>query len=285
VVQQPSAGNESTESLTRLRQVDIHEQWESDYLNPEMDRFYTLAFDWILETLGDTSGETILDVGCGYCYHTKRLARGHLAITAIDFSEAALARASTTLAQAGIANQVTLQQADATDLPFEDKSFDHVLMWGVLMHIPQAEKALAELSRILKPGGKLVLSETNAHSLEVRFLEPLIERMRRLLGRKPRPRKRTQLGIEEWQAAEHGGLLVRKTDVGALIARCERTGLSLKGRIAGEFTQIYTRLPGKILKRAVYAFNRAYFRRGFPGPALGNILVFEKQSGMQTSSR
>ena len=269
--------DQTAESRVRLKQADIHEQWENDYLNPEMDRFYTLAFDRIVAELGDTRGKRILDVGCGYCYHTTRLAQRGLTITAVDFSEVALAHAKENLAKSGIADRVTLQQADATNLPFEHASFDHVLMWGVLMHVPQAEKALSELSRVLKPGGKLALSETNARSLEVMFVEPTIEFLRRLIGRDARRRNRTPLGIEEWQGADQGGLLVRKTDMAALEAYCRTIGLQLKERIAGEFTQIYTRLPGTALKRAVYAFNRAYFRHGSSGLALGNILIFEKQ--------
>ena len=109
------------------------------------------------------------------------------------------------------------------------------------------------------------------------FVEPAIEFLRRLLGRDARRRRRTDLGIEEWQGARQGGLLVRKTDMSALEAYCRTIGLQLKERIAGEFTQIYTRLPGAALKRMVYAFNRAYFRHGSPGPALGNILIFEKK--------
>ena len=267
----------SAASKTRLRQADIHEQWENDYLNPQMDRFYALAFDRIVAELGDAKGKRILDVGCGYCYHTTRLAERGLTITAVDFSEVALSHAKENLKTAGLSDRVTLQQADATDLPFEDASFDHVLMWGVLMHVPQAEKALSELSRVLKPSGKLALSETNVRSLEVMFVEPTIEALRRLVGRDARRRRRSSLGIEEWQGAEQGGLLVRKTDMTALEAYCRTIGLRLQKRIAGEFTQIYTRLPGAALKRIVYAFNRAYFRHGPPGPALGNILIFEKE--------
>lgn len=268
--------DQTAASRVRLKQADIHEQWESEYLNPHMDRFYDLAFDRIVDALGDPKGKRVLDVGCGYCYHTRRLADRGLTITAVDFSSVALDHARENLTKAGIADKVTLQQADATALPFEDSSFDHVLMWGVLMHVPQAEKALLELGRVLKPGGKLVLSETNARSFEVRFVEPTIEFLRRLLGRDARGRQRTSLGIEEWQGAEEGGLLVRKTDMTALEAYCRTIGLELKERLAGEFTQIYTRLPGAALKRIAYAFNRAYFRHGSPGPALGNILIFEK---------
>ena len=264
-------------SQVRLKQADIHEQWENDYLNPKMDRFYALAFDRIVSELGDPQGKRVLDVGCGYCYHTRRLAERGLTITAVDFSEVALSHARDNLANAGISDQVTLQQADATNLPFDDASFDHVMMWGVLMHVPEAKKALSELSRVLKPGGKLVLSETNAKSLEVMFVEPAVEFMRRLLGRDARRRNRTDLGIEEWQGSRSGGLLVRKTDMRALEAFCETIHLRLTKRIAGEFTQIYTRLPGKALKNLVYAWNRAYFRHGSPGPALGNILFFEKK--------
>ena len=86
--------DQTAESRVRLKQADIHEQWENDYLNPEMDRFYTLAFDRIVEALGDTKGKRILDVGCGYCYHTTRLAERGLTITAVDFSEVALDHAN-----------------------------------------------------------------------------------------------------------------------------------------------------------------------------------------------
>jgi 2-polyprenyl-3-methyl-5-hydroxy-6-metoxy-1,4-benzoquinol methylase len=68
-----------TEKL--LRQNDIHTEWQSDYLNPDLDRFYDLAFSDILKTVQPRPTDKILDAGCGYCYHTVRLARSGSLIT------------------------------------------------------------------------------------------------------------------------------------------------------------------------------------------------------------
>lgn len=268
----------SLQSKARLSRTDIHEEWERNYLGPDLDRYYNAAFARIVEEMQGDKGATVLDLGCGYCYHTARLAKSDLAITGVDFSEAALARARETLRDAGIEERVRLQQGDATKLPFADRSFDNVLLWGVLMHIPEAEKALAEAARVLKPGGKLVLSENNARSLEVVLLEPTINLVKRLVGRKPHPRKRSKLGIEEWQAAGNGGLLVRKTDIPALVDACRGLGLKLEKRFAGQFTEAFVRTHSKKIKSAIHAFNRFYFERiGRPGPSLSNIVVFRKE--------
>lgn len=266
-----------TQSKARLSQSDIHEEWERNYLSPELDRYYRAAFARIVDELKDSSGRATLDLGCGYCYHTKRLAQSDLSITAADFSEPALERARQTLRDAGLAERITLKQADATNLPFSDASFDNVVMWGVLMHIPEAEKALGQIARVLKPGGKLVLAENNARSLEVVFLERMVNLAKRVIGRKPHERKRSRLGIEEWQSAEKGGLMVRKTDMPALVSFCRSLGLELEKRFAGQFTEAYTRIPTQGLKQAIHAFNRFYFQRiGGPGLSLSNILVFRK---------
>lgn len=265
-------------SRDRLARADIHEEWERNYLGPDLDRYYRAAFARIVGELQDSTGNTVLDLGCGYCYHTVRLAESDLSITGADFSEAALARARDTVRDAGLGDRVTLQRADATNLPFPDASFDNVLMWGVLMHIPEAEKALAEAARVLKPGGKLILSENNARSLEVVFLERLVNVGKRLIGRKPHERKRSFLGIEEWQSTESGGLMVRKTDMPALASVCGNLGLRLEKRFAGQFTEAYIRVPSKIVKRSIHAFNRFYFAHvRHPGPSLSNILVFRKE--------
>jgi 2-polyprenyl-3-methyl-5-hydroxy-6-metoxy-1,4-benzoquinol methylase len=269
----------SGQSRDFLQKTDIHAKWESDYLNPDMHAFYDLVFDDILKHLGATSESSILDAGCGYCYHTVRLARSGAKISAVDFSEAALAAARKTVDDAGIADRVTLQQEDLTSLRFSDSTFNFVVSWGVLMHIPQMEAALSELVRVLKPGGTLVLGENNVHSLDVTVRERLIDFIKRSIGRDIGEKTSTQRGTETWSKAEGGGLMVRKTDMDFLTKFLLSLGMSESARTAGQFSEAYTNIPLKSLKRLVYAFNTFYFSRKMsPRLAMGNILYFKKAS-------
>ncbi len=267
----------SSQTERFLQRSEIHTRWETDYLNPDMDRFYDLAFGDILKRLQPRSSDKLLDAGCGYCYHTIRVARSGAQITAVDFSDAALVAARRTLANAGIDKQVILQKADLTHLPFEDASFHFVISWGVIMHIPEMEKALSELARVLKPGGTLVLCENNMHSLDVAIRERAINTVKKLLGRNPPEVKRTARGSEVWTQSESGGLLVRKTDMGFLSRFLAEKGLHQIARTAGQFTEAYTNMPVRMLKGIVYALNIFYFKHvRVPQLAVGNIVYFHK---------
>ena len=267
----------SDQSRRLLQHRAIHAQWESDYLNPDIDHFYDLAFSDIIRRLKPAPDSEILDAGCGFCYHTVRLARSGAKLTAVDFSEVALRAARQTIDGAGIADQVSLRQADLTSLPFSDASFDYVVSWGVLMHIPQLEMALLELTRVLRPGGILVITENNMSSLDVLIRENFIHIMKTLLGRKGETITRTPRGIEVKKESADGVLMVRKTDMRFLAAFLASKGLTQVARTAGQFTEAYTNMPTRSLKRLVYAFNSYYFKRAMaPGLALGNILYFQK---------
>ena len=267
----------SKQSREFLQHKEIHTRWESDYLNPDMDRFYDLAFADILKRLKPTAGSTILDAGCGYCYHTTRLARGGAHITAVDFSEVALNAARDTVNRAGVANQVTLRRADLTALPFDDSSFDYVVSWGVLMHIPQLETALSELARVLKPGGVLVLNENNMNALDVSVRERLIRIVKYALGRPAEKLQHTARGIEVQKESPDGVLMVRKTDIAFLTTYLQSLGLRQIARTASQFTEAYTNMPTRFLKRLVYSFNAIYFKYAMsPALALGNIIYFQK---------
>jgi ubiquinone/menaquinone biosynthesis C-methylase UbiE len=261
-----------------LGQNEIHAQWQSDYLNSDLDRFYDLAFADILKVINPLPTEKILDAGCGYCYHTVRLARSGALITAVDFSEVALEAGRRVIAQAGIADRVETRQADLTALPFADNSFDSVVSWGVIMHVPEMEKALAELARVLKPGGVLVLCENNLHSPDVAIRERLVRTTKKLIGRSVPELQKSRRGTETWTSSSSGGLMVRKTDMRFLTEFLRDTcQVQQFARSAGQFTELYTNLPWRNLKRLVYSLNMFYYKYiRSPRFAMGNIIYFRK---------
>ena len=267
-----------TQSREFLQKRAIHSDWESDYLNPDMDLFWDVAFADILNRIKPQSTDTILDAGCGYCYHTARLARSGAKITAVDFSASALESAKDTISRLGLEGQVTLQRADLTNLTFPDATFDFVVCNGVLMHIPELEKALAELARVLRPGGTMVLNENNMSSLDVRVRERIIGLLKSAMGRNTDRTSLTPRGIETWKpSTDSDGLMVRKTDMKFLAGFLRRQGLREIARTPSQFTEAYTNVPTKVLKRLIYSFNIACLRRNFaPTLSMGNFLYFVK---------
>ena len=75
-------------------------------------------------------------------------------VTATDYDDAMVAAARRRLAPFGARAEV--RQADATELPFPDASFDTALTFIMLHHVIAWEQAVAELVRVLRPGGRLV---------------------------------------------------------------------------------------------------------------------------------
>lgn len=265
-------------SASYLSEPQIHEQWESDYLNPDMEAFYEASFDAIVRRLGVPEGTTLLDAGCGYCLHAVRYVQRGLKVTGVDFSSSALDAAKKYLASVGLEDRVELVQGDLLALPFADAKFGVVSCWGVLMHIPQVDRALAELVRVLRPGGKLVLMENNADSVHVQVVEPIVRMAKRLLGRKIPPRERTKFGVEDWIAQDDGGLMVRKIDAEWLEGYLGDLGCRQVDRFTGQLTELYTSLSPRPLKKLVYRTNMAFVRHGGnPRYAMGNIFVFEKR--------
>lgn len=102
--------------------------------------------------------DRVLDAGCGLGVYSARLAADFLChVTAVDYAAEQLKETESFLASEGFSNDVRCVSASLTDLPFEDESFDVVWCRDVLAHIPDAEKALSEMIRVLAPEGRLFL--------------------------------------------------------------------------------------------------------------------------------
>lgn len=107
------------------------------------------------------AGERVLEIGPGTGYYTLDLASWVLpggAIEIFDLQREFLDHTMERASRRGVSN-LTATQGDATDLPYDDASVDAVVLVAVLGEIPDQSAALAEIARVLKPGGRLVAGE------------------------------------------------------------------------------------------------------------------------------
>jgi SAM-dependent methyltransferase len=264
------SGNSGHDLMADAR---IHQEWVALYRTAEAQAFYEMAFDEIARRLAAPPDAKILDAGCGSCAKSILLAQRGFRVVAMDYAADALALAEGVLRKERLQDRVTLRQGDLLKLPFADGEFPYVICWGVLMHVPEVRHALAELTRVLAPGGVLVLSEGNMHSAQSIALRGL----KKLIGRRRGNVARTEAGLETTEATAEGTLLTRQTNMRWLAAEGQRLGLRLSARIPGQFTELYTLAPGATLKRTLHAVNRVWFTHvGLAGPAFGNILFLQR---------
>lgn len=277
--QRPDSTNvESTPQQVEstLQQKVIHDNWENQYRTEENEKFYDLAFNEILRIINPKENSSLLDAGCGPCNYTIRLAKSGKfgSITAADVSESALGLAALKLKENGMDSKITLKQENLTSLSFPDESFDYILCWGVLMHIPEVDKAVRELSRVLKKGGTLIISEINIQS----YQSVTIDTLKRILHKKGKAEaKSTDAGTEYWHETPDGKLMVRYSNNAWFINQFKSHGLALKNHFAGQFSECYTLTSSKLLASLIHSFNSFYFKHiKSPHPAFGNIFIFEK---------
>ncbi len=204
--------------------------------------------------------------------HSSSLA-ADTAFRAMDFSAAILEQARAAAAKQGYSERISFEQSDLTALSIPSGSVQRAVCWGVLMHVPDIGAAVAELARVIAPGGTLVVSEGNMRSLQAVTLRWL----KKLLGRERAEIMRTPAGIEFWEETSTARLMTRQADIPWLIAEFRRHGLELVERRAGQFTEIYVLLPWKPLRSLVHAINNHWFRWiKFAGPAYGNLLIMRR---------
>jgi SAM-dependent methyltransferase len=116
----------------------------------------TIRFD----ELGLRAGDRVLDVGAGFGRHVYECARRGATVVALDYAADEVVQTRDTLAAMVVAGEITADKltgvlrGDARRLPFPDAMFDVVITSEVLEHIQDDVAAVAEMVRVLKPGGR-----------------------------------------------------------------------------------------------------------------------------------
>jgi arsenite methyltransferase len=133
----------------------------------------------VRDALGPAPGDRILDVGCGPGFYVAELveivgSQGHVA--GVDSSPSMLALAAQRVRSH---DNVELAEAPATALPFEEASFDAAISVQVLEYVEDVAQAVAELHRVLRPGGRVVVWDVDWDTVSMHSNDPA--RMRRAL--------------------------------------------------------------------------------------------------------
>jgi ubiquinone/menaquinone biosynthesis C-methylase UbiE len=127
----------------------------------------------VREAAGDVRGLAVLDLGCGTGRHALWMTAAGASVTAVDFSEGMLAEAR---GKPGSERVRWLASDLRRPLPFADDAFDLVVSGLVLEHIPDLDGFFGEARRVLRPGGRAVISAMHPamflRGAQARFTDP-----------------------------------------------------------------------------------------------------------------
>lgn len=126
-----------------------------DYYDKLREEIESLKFSYNLHEYKAFAGQKVLDVGCGNGYILSKYAKEKAEVYGVDITPTAVELCEKRFSYKGLSGN--FQEANAEELPFADNTFDCICSMGVLHHVPDTEKAVSEIFRVLKPGGKLIV--------------------------------------------------------------------------------------------------------------------------------
>lgn len=162
-----------TRANAKAKRLAIHlVRWTGksrEYVHPKHLLDQTADQYWYLSYLGPR--DRLLDVGCGNAMHTLKAAQRCAAAAGVDRSEESLGVGLRSLRTRGASNVCLVRSDVEQGLPFRSTSFDKVLCLDLLEHVQRRELVLAEIRRVLNPGGMLLLAVPNRATSWKRRLE------------------------------------------------------------------------------------------------------------------
>ena len=134
------------------------QEYDTWYATPRGRWIGNTEFELLWRELDPEPHESLLDVGCGTGWFTRRFAASGLAVTGLDVDPDALA-----FARLQSVDAISYVEGDARCLPFPERSFDHVTSIAALCFVDRWPQAIAEIVRVSRR--RFVLGLLNRHSL------------------------------------------------------------------------------------------------------------------------
>jgi ubiquinone/menaquinone biosynthesis C-methylase UbiE len=199
-----------------FRFTDAEPGTERFYAEVEAHRYALEPAIPELARFADWRERDVLEAGCGIATDGINFARAGARYTGVDFSDAAIALARRRFELESMPGEFV--QASITELPAEDSSRDLVYSNGVIHHLPETEAVVAEMHRVLRPGGRAIVMVYHRDSLNYRFNIMVVRRLLALvllipgaaerIGRMASERAEVFTGHRRL-LAEHGGRYLR----------------------------------------------------------------------------
>jgi SAM-dependent methyltransferase len=217
----------------------------------------------------DGAGRDVLEVGVGMgADHAEWAESGPRSLTGIDLTERSIEFTRERLALLGLTSN--LRVADAENLPFDDGSFDLVYSWGVIHHSPDTPRAVAEIYRVLRPGGEARVMIYHARSM----VGNLLWLRYALLAGRPW-RTMADIYAQHLESPGTKGYTVEEArTMFAGFSHVEvRPQLTFADLLEGQAGQ---RHRGLLLRTAKALYPRGLIRRAFPGHGMYLMIAARK---------
>jgi SAM-dependent methyltransferase len=133
-------------------------QQAAAFEDPRLNRLFTTDSEWLFDRLPLDATDLVLDVAAGTGHVARRLAPQVRTVVALDATGAMLEQG-----REHAPGNVLFVRGDAEQLPFLDESFDVVVTRFAIHHFEAPEDQLAEMRRVLRPGGRLAVADLVAH--------------------------------------------------------------------------------------------------------------------------
>jgi 2-polyprenyl-3-methyl-5-hydroxy-6-metoxy-1,4-benzoquinol methylase len=142
-------------ALAKEKWVNSADSWIEAVRNRDRNRTHLLD-PVMLDCVGDVNGLKVIDIGCGEGRFCRMLSGLGATVTGVDITQALLAEA---VRMDPRGNYI---ECGAENIPLSDNHFDLAISYVVLVDIPDYAKAIVEMARVLKPGGRLVAANVNS---------------------------------------------------------------------------------------------------------------------------